>query len=266
MILEPLIGKSLRDRWKSLTSWCLGIVALVTVQMAVYPTVRDTSADWEGVTESFPEAFQEIFRMEDYTSPAGYLSTELLSFVVPFIFMTLGATWGARSASEEEESGSADVIFSLPIERVDYLTTRWVVGLMVLIGAALVFAVSLVVGSSILDMDIGIAYFANASLMLLLTGLVSFALAAAVGTRTGRRSIGLGTTLVVLIAGFVIYSLAPLVGVFETINPYNPLQWMLGTRPLTTGVDVGYVALLLGVTGIGYLVSVRSFARRDIRV
>lgn len=266
VILEPLVGKSLRDRWKSLVAWNVGIVVLVTVQMSVYPMVRDTSSDWESFTESFPEAFREIFRMEDYTSPAGYLSTELLSFVVPFIFMTLGATWGARSASEEEENGTADVMFSLPIERRDYVSTRWLTGVLVLVGTAIVFGVSLVIGASILDMDIGIARFANASLMIFLTGLASHSLAAVVGTRTGRRSIGLGAAMVTLIAGFVLYSLAPLVDAFDAINPYNPVQWMLGTRPLTTGLDIGYVGLLLLVGGIGYLVSIRAFDRRDIRV
>ncbi|MGA1650073.1 MAG: hypothetical protein ACO39Y_11840, partial [Ilumatobacteraceae bacterium] len=88
MILDAIIGRSLRDRWRSLVAWQIGLLALVTVQMAVYPTVRDTSTDWEGAVESFPEALREILRLEDYTSPTGYLSTELLSFVVPFIFMT----------------------------------------------------------------------------------------------------------------------------------------------------------------------------------
>jgi ABC-2 type transport system permease protein len=266
VILEPLVGKTLRDRWRSLVAWSLGIGALVTVQMAVYPTIRDSSADMEGFTESLPEAFQEMFRMEDYTSPAGYLSTELLSFVVPFIFMTLGATWGARSASEEEESGTADVMFSLPIERRDYVVTRWLTASIVLLGEAIVFGVALVIGSSILDMGIAIGYFANASLMMLLAGSTSHSLAAVVGTRTGKRSVGLGTTMVALIAGFVVYSLAPLVDFFDAVNPFNPLQWMLGTRPLTTGVDLGYVLLLLLVSALGLVASVRFFDRRDIQV
>lgn len=266
MLLSPIVRKSLRDRWKSLLAWCLGIVALVSVQMSVYPTVRDTSADWEGVTESFPEAFQEIFRMEDYTSPAGYLSTELLSFVVPFIFMTLGATWGARVTSEEEESGTADVLFSLPITRRQYLMTRWTTGILVVGGVSIVFGVSMIIGAAILDMGIGLEHFANASLMIFLTGLSSLSLAAVVGTSTGKRSIGLGTTMAILITGFVLYSLAPLVDVLETINPFNPLQWMLGTRPLTTGVDLGYVSLLLVCALTAHLGSFRSFRNRDIRI
>lgn len=266
MILEPLVGKSLRDRWKSLVAWTVGIVALVTVQMAVYPTVRDTSADWDSFVDSFPETLREIFRMQDYTSPAGYLSAELMSFVMPFIFMTLGATWGARSTTEEEEGRTADVLFSLPIDRRDYVTTRWATGAMVLAGAAMIFGLALVVGATILDMGIGVGHFANASLMMFLTGMSSHSLAAVVGTRTGRRSIGLGTTMVALVAGFVVFSLAPLVDFFDAINPFNPLQWMLGTQPLTTGLAIGSVALLLGVAAIGYVVSLRSFVERDIRI
>lgn len=207
MILDALIIKSLRDRWRSLLAWQTGLVALVTIQMSVYPTVRDTSSDWEGAVESFPEAFREILRLEDYTSPAGYLSTELPSFVVPFIFTTLGASWGARVTSEDEERGTADIVFSLPITRRGFLVSRWITGMIVL-----------------------------------------------------------GATMVFLIAAFVFYSLAPLVGFFEAINPYNPLQWMLGARPLTSGVSIGYVVLLLALTTMGLVVSDAVFRRRDIRV
>ncbi len=266
MLLEALVTKSLRDRWKSIVVWNLGVVALVAVQMSVYPTVRDTSADWEGFTETFPEAFREMFRMEDYTSPAGYLSTELLSFVIPFIFMTLGATWGARSTSEEEEGGTADILLSLPIRRRDIVITRWFTGLLVIAEVTVAFGLSLVIGAELLDMNIGTSHFVNASLMTFLTGASSHSLSAIVGTRTGKRAIGLGVTMAVLITGFVLYSLAPLVDFLDTINPYNPLQWMLGTRPLTTGVDPGYVALLAAVAFLGLLVSIRSFDNRDIRI
>ncbi len=266
MILDAIVGRSLRDRWRSLVAWQVGLLALVTVQMAVYPTVRDTSTDWEGAVESFPEALREILRLEDYTSPTGYLSTELLSFVVPFIFMTLGATWGARVTAEEEEGGTADITWTLPITRREYLASRWTTGIVVLVMTALVFTSALWIGNLLLDMKISIGHFGNVALMLFLTGLTSFALAGTVGTSTGRRSVGLGVAMVVLITGFVFYSLAPLVDFFASINPYNPLQWMLGARPLTSGVSIGYVALLMTLSAVGFASSDEAFRGRDIRV
>lgn len=266
MFLESVVLRSLRDRWRSLIAWQVGLVALVTVQMSVYPTVRDTSSDWEGAVESFPEVFREIFRLEDYTSPEGYLSTELLSFVVPFIFMTLGASWGARATSDDEEKGTADILLSLPITRRSFLVSRWLSGVLVLVATSIVFMLALWVGDSLLDMNISVGRFANASVMLCCTGLASYALAATVGTLTGRRGIGLGVTMACLIAGFVFYSLAPLVGFFEAVNPYNPLQWMLGAQPLTSGVSFGYIALLVAIGAVGLTASVLVFDRRDIQV
>jgi len=96
------------------------------VQMSVYPTVRDSTADWEQATESFPESFREILRIEDYTTPAGYLSTELMTFVIPLIFIGLGVGWGARLTTEDEESRTADIILSMPISRYDYFAARLV--------------------------------------------------------------------------------------------------------------------------------------------
>ena len=266
MFLEAVVVRSIRDRWRSLVAWQVGIVALVAVQMSVYPTVRDTSSDWEGAVESFPEVFREIFRMEDYTSPEGYLSTELLSFVVPFIFMTLGASWGARATSDDEEKGTADILLSLPITRRSFLLSRWLSGVLVLVATSLVFALSLWVGGSVLDMNISVDRYANASVMLCFTGFASYTLAATVGTATGRRGVGLGVTMVCLVAGFVFYSLAPLVGFFEAVNPYNPLQWMLGAQPLTSGLAVGYVALLATFGAAGLAASNLVFERRDIQV
>jgi len=78
--------------------------------------------------------------------------------------------------------------------------------------------------------------------------------------------VGLGVAMVVLITGFVFYSLAPLVDFFASINPYNPLQWMLGARPLTSGVSIGYVALLMTLSAVGFASSDGAFRGRDIRV
>ena len=123
-LLLPLSRRVLRERWKGLIGWILGVVSLIAIQVSVYPTIRDSRKGWSDVTEQFPEAFKKIFRMEDYTSQVGYLTTELFSFMIPLIFIGLATTWAARSASEEEENGTADILMSLPISRSAILLTR----------------------------------------------------------------------------------------------------------------------------------------------
>ncbi len=259
-----LLHKSLADRRRGLIGWISGIVGLVAVQMAVYPTVRDSASDWGQATESFPEVMKDIFRITDYTSETGYLSTELLSFMVPFIFMGLGASWGSRLVAEDEEAGTADILFALPLRRRSILITRAAAGVTALAVCASVFVVSLAVGARVLDMSIPLGHFANAGLMVFEVGLVSFSIAALVGTATGHRGVGVGVAMGTTIALFVLYSLAPLVDIFEKINPFNPMQWTLGSDPLVEGFHLDTFAYVVVSLVVGFAVAIRVLDRRDI--
>ena len=263
-LFEALVQRSIVDRLRGIIGWIGGIVAIVTVQMSVYPTVRDSTADWEQATESFPEAFREIFRMEDYTTPAGYLSTELMTFVIPLIFIGLGAGWGARLTTEDEESRTADIILGLPISRFDYFAARLASLVGVLATAAFFFALSLVVGSSFLDMDVSIMRLVSASVVVLLLGLMGAGLAAAIGAATGRRAVALGVSLSILIGAFVVYSLAPLVSLFDHFGAINPWEWTLGTQPVTSGLDLGKTIVSVVLAGVLFGLAARLFSTRDI--
>ena len=263
-MITRLVHKSLADRRRGLLGWVTGIVGLVAIQMAVYPTVRDSASDWGQAAESFPEVMQDIFRITDYTSETGYLSTELLSFMVPFIFMGLGASWGSRLVAEDEEAGTADILFALPLRRRSILGARAAAGLTALLLCAGVFVISLAVGARVLDMSIPLGHFVNAGLMVFEVGLVSFGIAALVGTSSGHRGVGLGVAMGSTIALFVLYSLAPLVAIFERINPYNPMQWTLGSDPLVEGFHADTFAYVISWLALGLVATARMLDRRDI--
>lgn len=260
-----LVSRVLRDRRKGILGWATGIVGIIAIQVSVYPTIRESQQGWSELTKQFPEAFQKIFRMSDYTSVSGYLSTELFSFVLPLIFVGVGATWGARAAAEEEEDGTADVLMSLPVTRRSLLLSRTTAALGVLVTLASLAVVALRAGTAVFDMSIGTVDLVNSALALLLLGSVFAVLALAVGAATGRRGIALGTSIATAIASFVFYSLAPLVGTFDAILPLNPFQWTLGNSPLIDGLDPWYSFVAITVTAAMAVLAVAAFDRRDIR-
>lgn len=260
-----LIGRVVRDRRRGLLGWALGIVGIIAVQVSVYPTIRSSRQGWSELTEQFPEAFQKIFRMSDYTSVAGYLSTELFSLVLPLLFVGVGATWGARAAAEEEELGTADVLMSLPVSRRSVLVSRAVATVAVLTALAVLVVAALRIGTLAADMSIGTVRLAEGAATLLLLGSVFASLALAVASATGRRGVALGAAVATAIAAFVLYSLAPLVDTFDALLPLNPFQWTVGTSPLVRGLDAGYSAVAVLVTAVLCTWSDRAFGRRDIR-
>jgi hypothetical protein len=74
----------------------------------------------------------------------------------------------------------------------------------------------------------------------------------------------LGISLTVAIAAFVVYSLAPLVGVMDDINPFNPMQWTVGAESLKRGLDVGYSLIAVAFAAVLMVAAVIAFDRRDI--
>ena len=260
-----LLTRVVRERWRGLAGWTGGLVALVAVQMSVYPTIRDSRQGWADVTEDFPEAFRKIFRIEDYTSPTGYLSTELFSFMVPLIFIGLATTWGARAGAEEEENGTADVLLSLPVSRSSILATRSSAMVLTMGWLSVASVISLVIATRLADMAVGVADIVRASVVCGVLGCVFGSVALAGACWTGRRGVGLGAGLGLAIAMFVFYSLAPLVSAFDAMLPINPFDWTIGQSPLTDGLNWWLMTVSVAVAGTLSALGFAGFSRRDIR-
>jgi ABC-2 type transport system permease protein len=265
VVRDALVLRSLRDRRRGLIGWSAGLGVLVAIQMAVYPTVRDSEAGWEDAVASFPEVLREILRITDYTSENGYLATELMSFVVPFVFLGLGASWGSRLTTDDEESGAADLILGLPISRAAYFASRLVAATAAVCLTGLAFVVALAIGGRMLSMSVPIVRFIDAGVTVACVGMFSMSIAGLAGASSGRRGIAMATSMSVGVGLFVLYSLAPLVEILDRLEVVNPWAWTVGSDPLTTGLDGAGIGATL-VVSTGLLASAGwVFGRREIR-
>jgi ABC-2 type transport system permease protein len=96
-------------------------------------------------------------------------------------------------------------------------------------------------------------------LMMLFVGGVAFAAAPWVG-RT--RSLALG--LIVLFAGYLIYSYASLSPLIEALRPLSIYVWTAGHRPLAGVTDWASVAVLASVDAVLLGIGIVAFGRRDV--
>jgi ABC-2 type transport system permease protein len=259
-----LIVKTFRDRWRSAVLWALGLAGFATVQLYIYPSVQDTAAEMDSFIASFPEVFSTIFRIDDYSSGPGFLGTELFSLMVPLIMISVGSSWGAAAAAEEEEKGTADVLYTLPLRRETILMNKLIATVLVLIAQAVVTFTTIRVGSSIVNLSVGTNVLVAVVVSCLMLGMLFAGLSLFVGALTGRRGVAVGASIALALVAFVFYSLAPLVDTFDAILPFNPFQWALGEDPLRNGWDW---------TGLGWLTlssltlfsaAIFTVGRRDI--
>ena len=260
-----LIAKTFRDHWKSLLAWGSVIVFMSTIELYVYPTIAKTGDGMNQLLESFPDAIKEIFRMQDYTSGAGFLSTELFSLMIPLVLIAVGATWGSSATAQDEEDGTADLLFSLPVSRSKVMLSKIIATVSACLLLAIIAFVNIAIGAPLVNMEIDTAHLAATCFSMFLLGIFFSSVGFLIGSLTGKKGVSLGISSGLGILAFLFYSLAPLVNTFDYITPINPIQWSLGGNQLFEGADlIGYLKLAFAALLL-YLLAIFTFNRKDIK-
>lgn len=258
-----VLVKSLRDQRRALVGWTVGIVALVMVEGAVWPSIRDMP-NFDELLESYPEAMREMFDVENMSTGAGFLNTELYTLVLPALFIIFGIARGARLVAGEEEAGTLEILLVTPLSTTRLLLEKAAAMLVSLVLLGLVCAVSTLAASAIWDMGVPVGSVAVGSLAMVLLGLEYGWLALAVGAMTGSRVLALGFAGVAVVAAYVLYVLGLLVDEVSDWMPLSPFHQALVDGPLDPAIPARFGWLLLGALVV-LAISAPVFARRDVR-
>ncbi len=262
--VATIASHTLRERWRSLLVWSLGLVGISAIELAVYPSIQATGQGWQAMLEQWPDALKEAFRLDAYTSGAGFLNTELFSMMFPIMLIAVALGAAAAATAGEEERGTADLLLSLPVVRGHVLTGKaiaMVLGVVVVMAAG---AVTIVVGAPLVDLDVGVVEVVAASVMTALLGLLFGCVGLLLGALTGKRAAALGGGIGLAIAAFLLQVLAPMADWLEPWQKVSPFSWALSADPLLNGVDWGDVGLLVAVCALLLAAAALVYHRRDI--
>ncbi len=252
---------------RSLLVWSLALAALVAMYVAVWPSVKGTGSSFTKLIDEMPDAYKALFTTGsgiDFSTPAGYLNVELLSFMGPLVVLiyTIGA--GASAIAGEEDRRTLDLLLVNHVGRGRVVVEKMaaiLIGTTVLVGA---LWVALLIEGRIAGMDVPIVASAAALTHLGLLGLEFGALALFVGAATGR--VGLSRAVPAIAAGatYVVNALATLVDWLEPVRKFSPFFQYSGHDPLRTGFSGPAVAVTVASTLVLLAAAVWAFRRRDI--
>ncbi|HET7430177.1 MAG TPA: ABC transporter permease subunit [Nocardioides sp.] len=264
MMLRTVFGKALRDQRWALVGWGGGVVLLVLVEAAVWPTFSDMP-DMEQFLNNYPEAFRKLFDLTSMTTGTGFMNAELFTLMLPLLFIVFAVGRGARMIAGEEESGVLEVVLATPVSTRSVLLQKaaaLVVGVTVL-GAVL--AVVLLLCSAVFGLGIGVGSALSGCVAMVLMGVEFGALALAVGASTGRRALAIGVAGAAAVAAYVLYALALIVDAFEPWQPLSPFHQALHAGPLGSGLPASSALVALGAVVV-LAAAVPVFERRDLRL
>ncbi|MEX1357492.1 MAG: ABC transporter permease subunit, partial [Gaiellaceae bacterium] len=246
-MLRNTFLKTLRDARRALAWWSLGLLSLTGLMVAVYPTVRD-NPELNRLVESYPEALKAFIAFGgnvDYVSGAGYLGSELFSFMVPLLLAIAAIGAGARAIAGEEEQGTLDLLLANPVSRGRLVAEKLAAVAAEVVLLALVLWLALLAGVAAVGMDVSAWHLAAATASAALLALGFGAIALLVGAATGRRGLATGVTAAGAVAAYVVSSLAALVGFLEPLRVASPYYHYAASDPLRSGLALGHAGFLV---------------------
>jgi ABC-2 type transport system permease protein len=266
MSASVVAERTLRSGARSFAWWSAGLVALVAMMVAVYPTVRDSSG-MNDLIASYPEALKSLMGFSgvvDYASAAGYLGGELFSLMVPLLLLIAAIGGGSAAIAGEEEHGTLDLLLTAPITRRRLLAGKLVALVAELAGLGVVLLAALVVGASASGMRIGLASLAAATTMAVLLACVFGAVALMAGAARAGRARAIGLTSAAAVAAYLVNGLAPVVPVLDRVRFLSPFYQYDGTGALRAGLDPVHALALVAAFAIAATLAVVLVDRRDL--
>jgi ABC-2 type transport system permease protein len=259
-----LFTKTLRDQRRALIGWGVGVVALVLVEGAFWPSLRDMKGLDEFLS-SYPKGLQKLFNMDAMTTGTGFFNAEVYTLMLPVLFIIFGITRGSRLIAGEEADGTLDVLLVTPLSTTRLYLEKAAALLVAIVVLGVVAALATLVASASFGLGISWTAILVGTLAMVLIGVEFGWLALSVGAMTGRRSAATGTAAVTAVAAYVLYVAGLMVDGLHQWLPWSPFQQALAAGPLDASVPAQFGWLLAGGV-LALLVAPPLFARRDVGV
>lgn len=267
-MIPKILIQNLKMQRRSLLFWSIGILLLMGLYMALYPSIKDSAAELNAYIDKLPEAIRSAFVEEgvDYASPLGYISSEIYSQMLPILFLFFAIAAGSAAIAGEEEKGTLDIVLSTPVRRSRFLLEKFASLIVSLLILSVVVMVTIFFGARFVDISLTLTQLAEATFILFLLGLNFGAIALFFGSVTGNRGLAIGLTTAFAVITFFLNTFHKVVPELEKIKDFSPFYHYSHTNALINGIDWASAMLLIWVTVVLVGLSIAGFARRDLNV
>ena len=213
------------------------MAAYIALLAAIFPSIEG-SPQFSDLVKNYPEALKSLFGLTgavDITRGAGYVDTELFSFMLPLLAIVLAIGSGARTLAGEEDAGRLELVLAYPVRRRNAVFAKGAaVGLEVGVFCLAAYA-ALALASPIFDLDLPLARLAGGLLAVGLLALLHGWLALAVGAAWPSRALAIGVPAAAAAGAYLVGGLHDLASWLDPIRVLSGFWWV-GQSPLSNGV------------------------------
>lgn len=265
-MLRTVLGKTLFEQRRALVWWGLGLFFAGATYAPFYPSIRENAQVLDEYMESMPDFLREAFlgASGDFTSPAGYLNTELFNFFAPILLLMFAIGAGARAIAGEEEGRTLDVLLSTPISRRRLVVDKAVALLLGGVLLSVLLWLSVPVTGPPFDLNPSLWDLTAAVVACFLLAMAFGGVALAIGCATGRRGLAVGVTAGTAAGLWLVDLLVPAIDEIAWLQKLSPFHWYMAPEPMMNGFDVPSLLVLGAIAVAGFAVALLTFERRDL--
>ncbi|MFJ4998723.1 ABC transporter permease subunit [Microbacterium sp. NPDC088619] len=260
----PVFRRNLRESWRSLLGWTVGLAAVLFLYLPLYPSIGG-NGQMQDIIDALPKQLVETIGYDQISSGAGYTQSTFYG-LMGFLLLTIAAViWGSAAIAGAEESGRAELDLAHGIGRGQYALESALAVLVRLLWLG-TFAGIVVWGLND-PSELGLEGWRIVGASAALTGLAFLTASAALlaGAATGRRIWATGVGAGIAVVGYILQALAKQSKDLDWLNALSPYAWVYRQSPLAEGVDPGGLALTWGLAIAFVVGSALALRARDLR-
>jgi ABC-2 type transport system permease protein len=258
-VLGALVRRGLLDKRRTPLVWGgpLGVMSALVVLL--YPSIRGSLTQ---TMDSFPAGLKTAFGISDLGTVEAFLNAEMFSLFLPLAVGYLAIRSVATAIAGAEENGYLDAILAAPVVRRVFVASAFLTAAVVVAGTLLVVGARSAAGGVLAGEPLALGHLGGA-----LAGVWGLALFFA-----GCATLAAGClhrASPVVGAGAGLLGAMYLLDVLGKLAPsVSDLRWASAFRyygtPLTDGLDVTLLAVLVAAAGLLAAAGAVAHERRDI--
>jgi ABC-2 type transport system permease protein len=260
-----VLRKTLADQRRALVGWAVGMAALVLLYTSFYPSIKANAAKLNQYMQTLPEALRNMIgRAGDFSSPTGYLQSEIFSIMGPLLLMILAIGAGARAIAGEEETGTLDLLLANPIARRRVVLEKFWAMVAGTAGVAVVMWAAIAAFGPPFGVHVSLSTLAETVLSAVLLAIGFGACALAMGCWRGKRGLAIAVVTSAAVFTYLLNVLAPSLHAVRSLQKLSPFYYYIENDPLRNGLDPLHALVLVLIAAAGLGLALLAFERRDL--
>ena len=261
--------ETLKTTWKQMLYWGVGLSAMGLLVVLMTPLFD--MQDMRKLLESFPPVILamigvgkdlEIFATNEGFVAIGFFGKSALIFAVYPVVM------GMRITANEEDSGTMDMLLSLPVERARVIIEKFLAYGLSCVGVVILIYLGLHLGVILGGVELDVLRLAEVTFYLIPLMVFIMAATVLIAVLARRRTIALGIVTAFVIASYMLQTIGTAAEgtVAEPIGAVSFLTYYNAGDILAQGFIWPHIAGFIVLSLLMLLASLYRYEQRDIGI